>query len=562
MSSDNIPPTPGSQEINGITADERSSWLYRALEEDPELLELRERTYPWAGSHSFGVLKRAEYSSCRAHLDRYKVLELVYQHLHSIGMHHAAYTLSEETQLEFQRKDMVMDRTDLRLLVSMSLGPRDDLWDNTGIDSTILANEPFDDDNCSVKFIEPLDKTIDAFLSPETDVDFIEGEEHKFSGIAYSTLRNLIVALVRKGPIIVEKEDKEDFFLTLRSFCQNEHFFNHLKELYQNCEVDFACSQSILELIEEWIKFEGLFIGKRTLKQIEKFVSQSDDPIAARILESFPNLVYGHPRIDDSTPPKLIDDPEQIKSILDPNFSLTDADPAEAARQISLYIQKIFSSINLREFYTAITTRTLSLDTKTINELFESERRLKYLIAATILVEKDEAKCVNKLEKMIKIALELLEINNFEGVSWFVSAFNMQCIKNLTKIFNKLPKDIQNKLEEISNNFGWKVKSPEYEERINQLYKEQKPAIPNLRYELSIVTTCCYEGKDFKDGKINWQKRRTAAKFLRQYCQFQNTKYNFQRISQIQNLLSRGSKLTKEKLNQLSLEMESPIKDN
>ena len=95
-----------------ITTDERSLWLSRSMEEDSMALELRERTFPWTKTHSFGLLKRANYTSCCEQLDRHKVLELIYQHLHSIGMHQVAYSLSQESQLEFQRKDQDMERTE------------------------------------------------------------------------------------------------------------------------------------------------------------------------------------------------------------------------------------------------------------------------------------------------------------------------------------------------------------------------------------------------------------------------------------------------------------------
>ncbi|KAH0793364.1 RasGEF domain containing protein [Histomonas meleagridis] len=538
----------------GISAEERSLFMCRILEEDPDALEFRERTYPWTHSHSLGVLKNANFSTCRSHLNRHKVLELVYQHLHSIGMHHVAFTLSEETKLEFQRKDQKMERTDLRLLVSMSLGPRDDLWDNTGIESTILAKEPFDHDSISVRYVEPVSEIVNTYLDPESNVGYLEGSEHQFEGITYSPLRNLIVAIVRGEPISVSESDRSEFILTVNSFCQNEHLFHHLRALYESDEVDSNRKDNIMNFINDWVRFWGLFIGSNTLKQITHFLQKVKTPISEKLLSDIPSLSFGHPYPNDSPPPEpFIEDPTKI---LNPNFILTDADPCEVARQISLYTHHIYSAIHLREFYSAITTRTLSLDTKTINELFEFGRRLKLIIASTILNDKYSSNCIKQFEIMVNVAKMLLEMNNFEALSWFISAFEMNCIENLKRSVDKLPEGLSETLKNLEENYSWKLRSKTYEEKLKKCFDEKLPTIPNMRYELSIVTQSAYKGDDFVNNRINWAKRKEASKYLSKYIRFQNIKYNFHRIAQIQNLLTRKCKSSKKEIEEMSLHLE------
>lgn len=536
----------------GPTNDERSMWMSRIMEEDAEALELRERTYPWTKMHSFGMLKRANFTTCKSHIDRHKVLQLIYQHLHSIGMHHAAFTLADESQLEFQRKDQMMDRTDLRLILSMSLGPRDNLWDLTGIDSTVLVEEPFDDDNGSMNYVEPTE----GYTTPMEHVEFKEGADQTFENISYATLRSLVVFLVDGAPIKPTDADKKKFFLLMNSICRSEHMFEHLYALFNTGSDE--TKENVVKFMNEWVRFSGLFIGKRTIRMMTLFLQTIDYPVAKDLLKIIPTLVYGHPSCDDLSPPApVIEDPVKL---LHPNLTMAEPEPEEMARQISLVVQSLFAAIHPREFYFAISNRTLSLDTPGINELHEFGKKLKLLIASTILGEKNETECAKKMERIIEIMTKLADINNFEAVSWFVSAFEMQCITNLSNTAAKISQQAREELEKLKENYDWKKKSTLYDLRIQQCFVNGVSAVPNMRYELSIVTVPGWGGVEFDNDRINWEKRNRAASFIVMYDKFQNIPYNFHKISQIQGVLERGSKFTKEQLNEMSIQLESPIK--
>lgn len=551
-----------------ISLEERCLWICRAMEEDSEALEMRERTYPWTNSHSFGLLKSANFTSCSAHLDRHRVLELIYQHLHSIGLHSVAYTLAQESQLEFQRKDQKMDRTDLRLLVSMSLGPRDNLWDDTGIENTVLSEEPFDEDNESVRYVEPLNKVLSALNGDQSAVEFKPNSPQEFSNIAYAPLSNLIVFLLKSDQVKCTEADRQVFYLCLNSMCSSEHFFEHLKKIYDNSE---EFKQKVLELINEWVRFSGLFIGKKTLSQIRRFIQGLSNPIAATLYQDIPNVPYGCPITQQEIPLPSINDPELL---FRPDLTLEAPDPEEVARQISLAVHSLFAAIHPRELYFAISNRSLSLETSGLNELFEFGRKLKLLIASTILNcatttcnSNDKSSIlllIKNLERMISIANKLIEINNFEALSWFVSAFNMKCIVNLSETID-LPTGLSNSLKELRSNYDWKKVSQSYQTKLDQCYNQKIPAIPNMRYELSLVAVKGYGGDEFKINgdvtTVNWQKRHVCGDLLRFYNQFQNIKYNYYNISQIQRLISDGLKYSKQELNAISIKLKNNTGD-
>jgi hypothetical protein len=530
------------------TIEERSTWMAQTMEEDPEALELRERTYPWTHVHPFGILKHANYTCCRSHLDRHRVLELVYQHLHSIGMHHAAFTLHDESQLEFQRKDQNMDRTDLRLLVSMSLGPRDELWDQTGIDGTVLVEEPYDDDNGSVNHVEPTDGYASILDRPSDNVVFASGGPPSLRSIRFAPLRNLIIFLIgfTNSPLQITSEDKCRFFLTLNSICRSEHLFEHLQALH-GTESRVLEKDNVLKFVEEWITFSRSFMGRRTIRSITIFLQTIDSPVSIALQAKIPLLVGGGQAEDvRDRPPPDIQEADRIK-LLYPTLSLADPSPKEVARQISLVMQKLLAAIHPREFYSAISNRTLSLETPGINELFEFGRKVKYSTVAALLTDPKAP----KIEPMIKIVNELLLLNNFEGVSWFLSAFRMKMLKRF-----ELEKEVVRALPQFAElfqagrdlpSYDWSaLPPPVYVDAVLKCKAEGKPAVQNMRYELAIRAAKGYGGTEFEKGSVNWEKRERAAEFIVLYHTFQNTPYNFYPIAQIQAMLSRER--SKEKL--------------
>jgi len=241
------------------------------MENDPEAVELRDRTNDWAGSYSFGLLKHANFTSCSAHLDRARVLELIYQHLHSIGMHEAAFTLAEESQNQFQRKDQQFDRTDLRLLISMSLGPRDNLWDNMGIENTVISQETYDIDNYSVHYVEPLaDLTEDQ---ENASITYI-GEPQDFSHIQYAPLHTLIRILTGRKDIPHTKADQESFFLLLNTMCKSSHFIAHIESILSTAP-DEESRQKIITFVADWARYSSPFIGTKSIQLLSKFLTNS-----------------------------------------------------------------------------------------------------------------------------------------------------------------------------------------------------------------------------------------------------------------------------------------------
>ncbi|EAY16256.1 RasGEF domain containing protein [Trichomonas vaginalis G3] len=566
-------PTEPTVTEKGIPIEDRAMWVSDTYEQHPTALEFREKTRQWTNRHSFGKLKRVNYTTSASQLDHYRILKLIYQHLHSIGLHSEADTLCRESKFEFQSKDQEWERTDLRMLISMSLGPRDNLWDDTGFDNFIMYDEKFDQDNYSVKY--------EGSLTGGCEPEFYEDEmtffddEHSSETVATATIHAIVCSLLIDKPEFVKPGTKEKIFSTLNSICSSAHFFAHIITLYNL----FPLYQiKIINLIELWITFSGFFIGSRTLNAISFFLKSQNNERCNRVLNLMKDLKYGHPKLSAEAPPEIVPEKLIVKKnkpssnssknkseaplarLLNPYLGLAEPVPEETARQICLLTQQIFSSINPREFYTAIANRSYGPTTPGLNELYAFGKQLKHRAMRTIVGEGDASEAKDNMEIVIQIAQKLEELNNYESITWIVDAFDSDIIANLSGIFDSLSEESRNMITDLKERYGFTEKSDAYEENVLKCQKEGKPCVPNMRYEMSIVSKSGYGGEEFVDGKINFNKRMKIGQFVTRLVDFQSIKYNYTGISQIQNVINRPISASKEQLIELSTQIESPVK--
>jgi hypothetical protein len=345
------------------------------------------------------------------------------------------------------------------------------------------------------------------------------------------------------------------FFLTLNSICRSEHLFDHLSSLHASG--DSSVRENVLRFLAEWIAFSRAFLGHRTLDAISVFLQTVTSPLTAPVLRAL-SPPAPPSDADASLPPPIIDDPVKL---LRPRLSLAEPRPEEVARQISLIVHRLFSAVHPREFYSAIANRALSLETPGLQELWQFGSRLKLLVAETLLsssgdAERDRAALPKRMELVVEIARQLLELSNYEAVSWFVSAFEMKCIRRL-RAREEIADAARETLEMVTGAYGWKRPSAKYNGALAHCYDDGRPAIPSVRYELAIVAGGAYGGAEFTDGAVNWGKRRRAADFIAVYHHFQMIPYRFQPIVQIQRMLERGARATKKTLNESSIQFDS-----
>ena len=203
---------------NEKLTEERSKWLSKLLAENPQILALRERVLPWTGGYSFSNVVHTDTTAVLSHINRHKILELLYQHLCAIGMNRTAETLQKECGHEFQKIDQRWDKTDLLLLVSLGVLTREDPWEIVEDPHHQFVEEYLEEDFFASPYRENPETIVEELLNPAQNILLIDGEvEERLSTIKAASLKRLVVFLAVSSSDQLSDDEIHRFFLTLHS---------------------------------------------------------------------------------------------------------------------------------------------------------------------------------------------------------------------------------------------------------------------------------------------------------------------------------------------------------
>ncbi|KAH0795582.1 RasGEF domain containing protein [Histomonas meleagridis] len=558
---------PSSSETSNTPDDlteQRSQWLTKLLAENPQILALRERVLPWTGGYSFSNAVHTDTTTVLSHINRHKVLELVYQHFCAIGMNRTAETLIKESGHEYQKTDQPWEKTDLLLLVSLGILPREDPWTITEDPHHQLVEEYLEEDFFASSYRESVESISTELLDPSFNLVLVDDATNtKLETIKAASLKRLIVFLATTSSDQLSDDDIHRFFLTLHSITSSYHFLEHLMALF-NCHLlqtdDEESHQKILNmqsqlrinvinLIKKWTNFHGLFIGRKTIKSIGQFIRQIVDNqseyqnvaiYAKSILTSLPQLTYGQKSgvLPDPTQNPEIPDPQII---FRPNLRLIDPNPIEVARQITLLFHTSFKAVHSREFMVALSNQRVSHQTPTLAEFFDFGERLTLNALECIVMANDKTAVISQL---LEIASNLEQLGNFDALARIVMALNREELRYLPVWQQQTQREMLKRLYERSGDY-FRTQN-EYIKAINERFEGWASTIPNLRVELTVDVAD--KSPSFIGGLINWQKRWSVSKKTLVLYRFQNKPYNYWPIPQIQKVINRPPTLSPEQI--------------
>lgn len=540
--------TPPQEQIDFL--EEQAQWLPRVLEEDPELLALRERTLQWTGGISFANMIHTALTASPIVFNRYSILNLIYNHFLMIGMENTAAVLENECGHHFQVLKEPWDRSGLRILTSLGVLNNEDPW-NVPLDPNCkFIEESVDEDMFACKYTENPREIYHEILDPTANTEF-KGTEKLFTDISALSLRRLAVfAAFGKKYYHLRDDDIATIYLTLQSYTTNEHFLQHLITIYN---LDFNEETAIYEIsskipdyklcvvtaMQKWIGMLGLFIGKKTIKLMQKFAQmivesadKSQDivecqPICKNILEIISKIKYGQTEIPSPimVEPKITADTAQ--KLFSPKFLLINVDPTEVARQITISLYEIYARIPPREFYIALQNKTFDLQTQKINEFFDLAHKFERALLEMIVKHTNKVECMQFIINL-SIAIELM--NNYTALYSIFKVLTIPELKNVIKAAG-----CEQSIINLNKKLGPEAEALQwYQTTINSRFEAGVPAIPNLL--IDVFNSNATEEPSFIDGKINWQKRMEISRTLRVLYKFQNCPYGFWPVVQIQKV--------------------------
>jgi hypothetical protein len=219
-------------------------------------------------------------------MNRHVILELVSQHLETIGMHRTAEILALESGHTFQRSAQPWQRTDLHLLCSIAVGHREDAWNLPRDADSQYIDEPLEEDFFASPYREDPSLICEEFYNPDLNVIYDSTGCRNLAGIRACSLRRFVVYFATLETL--DNEELQMFFLSLHSITSASHFLEHMVTLYdmqidtarlqavrgrrETAELCYLCiSRNIVNFIKQWKDYH---IGRCTLKLVAQFLAR------------------------------------------------------------------------------------------------------------------------------------------------------------------------------------------------------------------------------------------------------------------------------------------------
>ena len=532
--------------------EEQSQWLTDVLLENPHYLALRERALPLAGGFSFANVVHTQTVSALASLNRHALLELVSQHLQSIGMYRTAEILSMESGHAFQGSAQPWDRTDLHLLTSLAVGHREDAWNLPTDANHKYVEEVFEEDFLASPYREDPSTLMEEFYDPNLNVVYDDEKDHSLKHITACSLKRFVVYFARSD--VLDTEECQMFFLSMHSITSASHFLEHLVTLY-DMPVDPArdpdkdrpgrVQMNIVNFIAKW---KDCHIGKRTLKLVVQFLErktrEEKEPNLKWVVAALKKIQESDStngqRANENVPDPII--PDDKRNILFKlSLGILDPEPGEVARQITLIYHEKYASVHSLEFIVGISKRRTTIQTPTLTEFFEFGNSLIYTMAEAFLNAANRAEAYKRI---LTVAKALAELSNMDGVSCVLSFLRRADVKSIARIPPEEMQQSDQEIEKLWTQAGEADNPAEYEAYVHDKFRTWKPMIPNMHVELERGTPTGQE-PDYINGLINWGKIRPHANRCVILNRFQSgCRYDFVVVSQIQKVILRGPEMT------------------
>lgn len=528
--------------------EKRSAWLASFLSQNPHLFELHEQILHWTGDLSFAKVMQVDSNTPTTHINKKSIIELIYQHLHSIGLDYAAETLRMESGLDLQRLDQPWDRTDLLMLSSLGILPKEDPWRVGTQSNCIFIDQVPDPDAFSPKYAEDQTEIFNELLDESIGIVF-KDDTQAFSSIQRASLRRFGVICATGSPEFVNSKQIHSFLNALPVITSSMHFFELLMAIYHCDELTKASpeqnaqltkgkqvyQEGVVNFLTAWLKYNGKHLGVNTLKALHQFFLEIDegteDTTRNQIVQQIQDIQEkkSPPNPVPPTANPIIPDPQIL---FRPNLRFIDGDPAEVARQMSLLFYQKFKDIHPREFITALMERSITHRTQKLKDFVDFGQQIVLLIKETIAYSP-----VTDLEKNVQrimdIANELVKLRNFHAAACFKEAITSEDFSLAT--FKCQKADGSGLWEKC----GDTEKSLDvYMNAIERNYKNKIPTIPNIRAEIM-----AFQSKNrsvFAEGMIDWESLEGFANRVTMFHSFQNRPYNFWPVPQLQAAITKA----------------------
>ncbi|ORY07992.1 ras GEF [Basidiobolus meristosporus CBS 931.73] len=319
-------------------------------------------------------------------------------------------------------------------------------------------------------------------------------------------------------------------------------------ESYFYEDEDYECLQPMLNLAEGTMK-EMMASSAERLANIVKLKMETlqqespDDckPSSLRLgnSKSVDRLMAAAMAlVPDTPPPPSILSKTILDSLADDEpICITDIEPLEVARQLTIMDSRLFRAIRPHELIGQEFSKkedSLSVNVRMMSKI---STQITEWVAHTILQEEDVRKRLGVLKHFIMIAEKCYTLNNFNTLMAIMCGLNSSMIARLKKTWSLLPgkhEILTENLRRITDH------TRNYSEYRKQLKESPPPCLPFLGIYLTDLTFTDDGNRSFRRNNqvINFNKHVKTVRIIQEVQHFQ-VPYNLADVVELQDYLNR-----------------------
>ncbi|KAK5171420.1 Ras guanine nucleotide exchange factor bud5 [Saxophila tyrrhenica] len=164
---------------------------------------------------------------------------------------------------------------------------------------------------------------------------------------------------------------------------------------------------------------------------------------------------------------------------------ITDFDPLEIARQLTVMASKIFCEIQPEELLSLEWTKKNTTKAQNVRQLCILNTDLAHVVGDTILAPDDAKKRAVVIKHWSKIATQCLEMNNYESLMAITCSLNSSVVQRLRRTWELVSKKTKARLDELNSIVDF---SRNHASLRRRLEKPVAPCLPFLGVYLTDLT--------------------------------------------------------------------------
>ena len=225
--------------------------------------------------------------------------------------------------------------------------------------------------------------------------------------------------------------------------------------------------------------------------------------------------------------------------------SITDFDPLEVARQLTILASKMFCEIQPEELLSLEWNKKNTTKAQNVRNMCILNTDLAHVVGDTILGPEDAKKRAAVIKHWSKVAMRCLELSNYDSLMAIMCSLNSSVVQRLKRTWEVVSKKTKTRLDELSGIVDF---SRNHASLRSRLEKPVAPCLPFLGIYLTDLTFVdagnpkmrelpgTSSGSEGTSSVINFDKHMRMAKIISHLQKFQ-VPYKLKEVAEMQTWL-------------------------